>query len=212
MCYICGKSDNKIAHSRDCRYVKLIPEKNRKYFGNRRSAREAGYGYCKCCAYIMQYVRKEKKALDDYSQATGLTYSFNRQDGSLDIKSRSDEWKIVVRGKDETIRLYHKNQLDLGEESGIPGYHMQKVLKGTVLGYLDYIVKHDVFRERNPFGQSRRRSKRYNPAARRMMIEAKKKADRMSKIRKIQRQRRKDNRYGLQMPALTEMWRDCIAI
>ena len=89
---------------------------------------------------------------------------------------------------------------------------MQKVLKGTVLGYLDYIVKHDVFRERNPFGQSRRKTKRYNPAARRMMIEAKKKADRMSKIRKIQKQRRKDNRYGLQMPALTEMWRDSIAI
>ena len=124
MCYICGKSDNKIAHSWDCRYVKLIPEKNRKYFDYRRSANEAGFGYCKYCSYVMRYVRKEKKALDDYCQATGLTYSFNRQVGSLDIKSRSDEWKI----------------------------------------------------------------------------------------RMIQRQRRKDNRYRLQIPAVTEMWCDSIAI
>ena len=29
---------------------------------------------------------------------------------------------------------------------------------------------------------------------------------------KFQKQRRKDNRYGLQMPALTEMWRDGVAI
>ena len=212
MCYICGMSDNKIAHSWDCRYVKLIPEKNRKYFDYRRSANEAGFGYCKYCSYVMRYVRKEKKALDDYCQATGLTYSFNRQDGSLDIKSRSDEWKIVERGRDHSLRLFHKNQLDLGEESIIPGYHNQKITRGTVLGYLDYIVKHDIFRERNPIGQGRRRSGRYNPAARRMMIEARKKADRMSKIRMIQRQRRKDNRYRLQIPAVTEMWCDSIAI
>ena len=201
MCYICGKSGNRIAHSYDCRYVKLIPEKNRTYYGNRRSAREAGFGYCKYCSRIMQYVRKEKTALDDYCQATGLTYSFNRLDGSLDIKSRSDEWKIVVRHKDDTIRLYHKNQLDLGEESVIPGYHSQRIRRGTVLGYLDYIVKHDIFRERNPVGQGRRRSRRYNPVVRRLQIEARKKSDKMSKIRMIQKQRRKENRYGIQIPA-----------
>ena len=44
------------------------------------------------------------------------------------------------------------------------------------------------------------------------MIEARKKADRMSKIRMIQKQRRKENRYGLQIPAVTEMWCDSIAI
>ena len=212
MCYICGKSGNRIAHSYDCRYVKLIPEKNREYYDYRRTANEAGYGYCKYCSYVMEYVRKEKKALDDYSRATGLTYSFNRLDGSLDIKSQSDEWKIIERGKDHTLRLYHKNQLDLEEESIIPGYHYQKIQKGTVLGYLDYIVKHDIFRERNPIGQGRRRSRHYNPSARRMMIEARKKSDKMSKIRIIQRQRRKADRYGLQMPALTDIWCDSIAI
>ena len=32
MCYICGKSRNKIAHSQNCGYVKLIPVENRKVF------------------------------------------------------------------------------------------------------------------------------------------------------------------------------------
>ena len=58
----------------------------------------------------------------------------------------------------------------------------------------------DLF-ERNPIGQGRRRSRHYNSAARRMMIEARKKSDKMSKIRMIQKQRRKENRYGIQIPA-----------
>ena len=57
MCYVCGRSSNKIVHSMSCRYVKLIPEKNRKIFSNLKEASEAGYVQCKYCAHIVKYLR-----------------------------------------------------------------------------------------------------------------------------------------------------------
>ena len=117
MCYVCGKSRNKIAHSPDCRYVKMIPEQNKKYIMSRRMVADTDYRFCKCCAPILQYLRRERQDLDNYTRATGLSYTFNPSDGSLDIISKSDVWKIIVNGGQDFIWLYHKNYFDGNVES-----------------------------------------------------------------------------------------------
>ncbi len=194
MCYICGKSRNKIAHSQNCGYVKLIPVENRKVFERRQMANDAGYEYCKCCSSIMKYVRNEKRALEDYCRATGIRYTFNRGDGSLDIKSKIDDWKIITKGVNNVVMLYHKNQYDGEEESVIPGYHRQKVFRTSLVKYMEYIAGHDIFRELNPLDQGKKKSKRNSTYDRRQSSVGKKKADKMSKIRKLRKQNRKDSK------------------
>lgn len=150
MCYICGKSRNKIVHSSECRYVKMIPEKNRKYYKNVKDAYKDGYVNCKYCAHIKEYLAREEKNLKNICNINGVLYYFNVADGSLDVISKSGKWKIIVNGQRNFIWLYHKSKF--GERKGdlVPGYHSQKVRCSTLEGYMNYIVEHDRYREDNP--------------------------------------------------------------
>ena len=154
MCYVSGKSTNKIVHRLDCRYVKMMPAKNKKYFSRFKEASDAGYVQCKYCAPIKEYLKKEEKDLRSYCNGNGLFYSFNNSDGSLDIISRTGKWKIIVNGQKNFIWLYHMNtdyRHDTSKFSDmVPGYHSQNVRKSTLLGYMSYIVNHDNFRHENP--------------------------------------------------------------
>ena len=194
MCYVCGKSRNKIAHSLDCRYVKMIPEQNKKYIMSRRMVADTDYRFCKCCAPILQYLRRERQDLDNYTQATGLSYTFNPSDGSLDIISKSDVWKIIVNGGQDFIWLYHKNYFDGNVESMVPGYHPQHIRKSTILGYMDYIVRHDIFRELNPLDAEKKHTKKSGQSmvARKADARSRRKADRLSKHRKKEKQLRRE--------------------
>ncbi len=149
MSYVCGRSSNKIVHRNDCRYVKLIPKKNRKPFSTVEEARREGYSCCKYCSHIWKYVGREKTELDDYCAKNGLSYSFNRTDGFLDIDSRQDRWKVIVNGKRHHIFLYHRNtKISLTpERTLVPGFHSQKAISQTILGYMKYISEHDEYVE-----------------------------------------------------------------
>ncbi len=99
MCYICGKSSNKIVHNQICRYVKMMPKKNKKYFNDLQEALEAGYKQCRYCAQIERYLRKENKDLERFCKSKGIYYFFNPDDGSLDVLSKSGKWKVIVKGQ-----------------------------------------------------------------------------------------------------------------
>ncbi len=150
MCYVCGKSDNKIVHEIDCRYVKMIPEKNRKYFRKLQEATKEGYKQCKYCSYIRRYMKQEEDALK-YGRKNGLFYFFNAQDGCLDVISKTGKWKIIVNGQKHQMWLYHKNTS--GSTMGdplVPGYHYQRVRYDSLMEYMKYLVDHDRYRESNP--------------------------------------------------------------
>ena len=154
MCYVCGKSSNKIVHTEACRYVKMIPVQNRRYFVSLKEAEDAGYMRCKYCSHISKYMTKERKDLVQYCKANGLCYVFNRIDGSLDIVSRSGNWKIIVNGQKHFIWLYHKNIYHENDQRGmVPGYHSQKVRKSTLMGYMYYIADHDHYKMKTPLDQ-----------------------------------------------------------
>lgn len=158
MCYVCGKSSNKIVHLTGCRYVKMMPEKNRKYFNSLKDASEAGYVQCKYCSHIMKYLKREEKSLESYCRPNGVYFYFSAADGSLDVISRSGRWKIIVNGQKHYIWLYHKNNHGFKPGELVPGYHSQSIRSSSLMGYMNYIVKHDLFREDNPLYEHQKHS------------------------------------------------------
>ena len=150
MCYVCGKSSNKIAHTEDCRYVKLIPGKNKKTFKNIQHAYASGYKYCKYCSRLGKMLKSEQKALNRLCQVNGISYSFNSEEGSIDILSFSGSWKIVENLKSHSIMLFHKNTSSSNEPSMIKGYHFQHKCYETIEEHIEYIISHDRYREENP--------------------------------------------------------------
>ena len=150
MCYICGKSSNKIAHTEDCRYVKLIPGKNKRVFRNIQHAYASGYKYCKYCSRLGRMLKSEEKVLSRICMINGIRYSFNPTDGSIDILSFSGSWKIVENLKSHCIMLFHKNTSSTDEPSMIKGYHFQHKCFESIEEHVEYIISHDEFREENP--------------------------------------------------------------
>lgn len=151
MCYICGKSRNKIVHSMDCRYVKMIPKGNQICFKSVGEAIQSGYSRCKYCGpYILTYINREKEQLEQYCKANGIAYFYNSRYGSIDVISKSGKWKIIVNGRQHQIWLYHKNTNKRSSVGMIKGYHSQKVRCDSLMGYMNYIVEHDHYRDKNP--------------------------------------------------------------
>ena len=48
------------------------------------------------------------------------------------------------------IWLYHENRKITHSGGLVPGYHSQNTRSSTIMGYMQYIVKHDRYREENP--------------------------------------------------------------
>lgn len=143
--------EEKIVHFCGCHYVKHIKKSNRATFQTLKEAHKLGYRLCNCCAPIAKHYRKEYKEIETFCQSEGL--SCRLYDGTLEIDSPYSSWKIITSGKKSKLFLYHKNELQYikkGQESICPGYHSQKTREETVIGYLKYIIVHDVWRRENP--------------------------------------------------------------
>lgn len=151
MLFYSKTNDEKIVHWCGCHYVKHIKKVNRAVFETLEEAHKLGYRLCNCCAPIAKYYRKECKAIETFCQSEGL--SCRLYDGTLKIQSPYSSWKIITSGQKHQLFLYHKNELKYikkGQNSICPGYHSQKTREETVIGYLKYIIAHDVWRRENP--------------------------------------------------------------
>ena len=178
MTYISGKSSNKIVHHSGCRYIKMIPKCNRKYFLSMNDAMDIGYSQCRYCSGIEKYLREEKRFIKPYCKKYGIYYGFNPKDGSVDIVSSSGKWKIILEKHHKRLVLYHKNNHVVRLDDPIPGYHKQKSASSSLNGHFEYIVDHDEYRKNNPI-YGNHKKKRGTKARRRLRI-------REEKYRKIQ--------------------------
>ena len=161
MCYVCAKS-SRIIHINQCSHIKNTPKENRIFFVGDKELEEAvgnGYRFCKDCSRMGRRLKKERKTIDRLCSRNGITYSFNREDGGLDIVSFSGKWKILVMGKQHSIFLFHKNTHHV-DQGKMPGYHRQHVNSTTIEGYFRYIVGHDEYRNENPLGKKRKKYKK----------------------------------------------------
>lgn len=157
MVYASIKSREKVFHLPHCKIHTRINRDYRIAFDTPDQARAAGYRMCNCCSSMGLRLRKEQKTIDAFCEKNKLKYLL--WDGDLMIKAPNSDWKIIINGRDKKMFLYHKNKFrsPSDDESMIPGYHSQAVRQKTILGYLQYIVSHDDFRQKQT--QSRERSR-----------------------------------------------------
>lgn len=142
-------SKKKVFHLPHCSFVRSMKPENRKTFESPEEARANHYCQCGCCSPVGQRLRKERKAVTDFSQRNGASCYLH--DGQLIVTTYMSKWKITVSGKANKLTLYHRNTLGvLDPASPFPKYHHQKVHCDSIVEYLNYIVEHDYYRMRTP--------------------------------------------------------------
>lgn len=177
MVFYSTKSNEKVFHLPHCKIARRIHKEYKKQFATPEEARVVGYRMCNCCSPMGMKLRKEQEAVNQFCQENGVSCWL--VDGQLHVITPRSEWRIIVNGKAKKLFLYHKNTYEKFEKipSIVPGYHSQAARSETIVGYLEYIIQHDIYR--------RRQEKK-----------AKQKADSMRNLRKNTRsyQRGTDNR------------------
>ena len=158
MVYASINSREKVFHLPHCKIHTRINRDYRISFDTLAQARAAGYRMCNCCSSMGMRLRKEQAAIDAYCEKNDLRYLL--WDGDLLIKAPNSDWKIIINGRDKKMFLYHKNTFRApnDHESLIPGYHSQAARHETILGYLQYIVAHDDFRQKEAQAKERKRN------------------------------------------------------
>ena len=177
MVFYSTKSNEKVFHLPHCKIARRIRKEYKMQFSSPEEARLAGYRMCNCCSLVGMRLRKEQKAVNQFCQENGISCWL--EDGQLHVHTPRSKWRIIVSGKANKLFLYHKNTYQKYEKipSIVPGYHSQATRSKTIIGYLEYIIQHDIYR--------RRQEKK-----------AKQKADSMRNLRRNTRsyQRGTDNR------------------
>lgn len=177
MVFYSTKSNEKVFHLPHCKIARRIRKEYKKQFATQEEARAAGYRMCNCCSLVGMRLRKEQKAVNQFCQENGISCWL--EDGQFHVLAPRSKWRIIVNGKANKLFLYHRNTYHKDEAipSIVPGYHSQATRSKTIVGYLDYIVQHDIYR-------------------RRQQVKAKQKADSMRNLRKNTRPYRRgtDNR------------------
>lgn len=140
------KSSEKVFHLPHCKILHRIRKEYKKQFASQEEARAAGYRMCSCCSPVGARLRKERKAVYQFCQEYGASCWL--RDNQLYVQTPRSRWRIIASGQENKLFLYHKNTYQKYEEtpSIIPGYHSQRARSKTIVGYLDYIYQHDIFR------------------------------------------------------------------
>ena len=74
----------------------------------------------------------------------------------MDVISKESTWKIIVNGYKRYIWLYHKNAHGYHYNDLVPGFHSQKIIRSSIMGYMEYISSHDEYRIKNPYKRNRK--------------------------------------------------------
>lgn len=148
MVFYSTKSNEKVFHLPHCKIARRIRKEYKKQFATPEEARLAGYRMCNCCSLVGMRLRKEQKTVNQFCQENGISCWL--KDGQLHVHTPRSKWRIIVNGKANKLFLYHKNTYQKYEEipSIVPGYHSQATRSKTIVGYLEYIVQHDIYRRR----------------------------------------------------------------
>ncbi len=150
MLYFSRNSRRRILHSPGCRYIKNVETGSVGAFETLSEAYGQGYRLCRCCSSLRRQYRKELAELMDFSRKNALCFCIG--DRALQLNTPGSKWRMVPVGDGRGFRLYHKNSLHPADSDGspIPGYHLQRVLRSSIIGYCKYIVAHDSYRMANP--------------------------------------------------------------
>lgn len=150
MYYYRKSSRNRVIHCQTCAHIRDASVTNVGSFETLDEAYASGYRLCKCCSPLARQYRAESSAL--LSCCRNNAISCFLKDKYIGVVSPYSRWRIVLDQTGNGFLLYHRNTFHTKHdaESPIPDYHLQRVQKPTLLGYLEYIVDHEYYRMLNP--------------------------------------------------------------
>ena len=141
------RSSDKMVHDDHCRYAKMIAPHNREEFSTAHEAYCSGKTACIHCAAIMQKLKAEMTDLLNICEANGISILFDYTDGTLEIVSKVDKWKLAPAESGSKMYLYHKNTARFCKEiCPFEGYHYQRQWYRSIRKHLEYIVQHDWYK------------------------------------------------------------------
>lgn len=142
---------NKIYHRKGCNCIKNI---NSLYYTEMNEDINKYYAFglkpCEhCCPFIRQF-EKEEQDIKLFCLNNSAKYKILGE--SLLIDTYYSSWKILYSDNGD-LKLYHENNQQYNRYNQINGtiikqYHDQSDISSiTIMGYLNYIIAHDKFRE-----------------------------------------------------------------
>lgn len=145
MIYANKKSVKKVVHVKECSYLKNKKQKNIIIFSDMREALKHGYTLCQKCNPIKKQYLREEIFVNNFARANNLKVEFHKNE--INVQSSLEQWKIVVDCDGSGMALYHRNTENRYNDNYVPNYHNQGVARETIVDYLKYIVKHDIYKK-----------------------------------------------------------------
>ena len=131
-------------------------------------------------APIWKYYQQEEDAIMDICMENSIACFL--QGKSLVIETPVSTWKIITNGRKKSMFLYHRNNMesDVIDDPNalVPNYHSQSCRRNTIVEYLEYIIAHDFYREKNPVKCSAKNKPKSQKGTKRYRKEMKKSKDR----------------------------------
>lgn len=166
------ESPDKVYHRAECRFASNILHKNQMKM-KWEDAEHYGYRPCKCCDGINFLYRSNIGNIKSFSERNQIDVDL--KDNKIYVRTDVGCWKIVYKIEQQKFILLHKNyvegRISLDEvENG--AYHRQADIaySGSIMKYLNYIKKHDDFKQSMPedyrkMPQDTKKQKAYYKAA-----------------------------------------------
>lgn len=150
MFFYSKNSSKKILHTKGCSHIKNVDAEQLGAFKTLEEAYEHGYRLCRHCSIIAKQYRKESETLVAYGREHAVSFFFN--DRFIGVRTPYSQWKIVPSSNGKQMLLFHRNTFETKKDcdSPVKNYHCQKVVKGCVQDYLEYIVEHEYYRMMHP--------------------------------------------------------------
>jgi len=150
MYYYNKNSRKKVVHAAECFCIRNRPSDAFGCFETLQEVEANGYRLCRHCSLLARQYRKECAALTEYCRKNAVSIFFD--DRFIGIYTPHSHWRLILNEGNEAFSLYHENSYESKRDadSAVPGYHLQRVCKGSVQGYLEYVVEHERYRRMNP--------------------------------------------------------------
>ena len=150
MFYSSRYSRKHVFHYADCRYSKRTKEENKISFRSFGEAINAGCVPCAYCNLINRQYEADQKAIDAFCEEFQFKHFLHK--GELFIISADDTaWRICSsRDNGKGKILFHESKYGVSYDRRLMPYidreyHIQRTPITSLMGYLVYIQKHDIF-------------------------------------------------------------------
>ena len=130
-----------LVHYEQCQHVKGSLKKKMVTFLYLQEARNRGYRVCKCCAPLVKKAHLQSKRTKDFCRQHSMRIDV--ADGDLSVRTPYSMW--LIKWDKRKILLFHRN-----ETGHTKNYHQQAFYGRQVMAYLEYIAKHDQYRQAKP--------------------------------------------------------------